>query len=78
MDNLVPADASAYLARHGVKLNAASLRQYRYHAKGPAFIKIGGRVHYPITLLDAYVARVTSAPMRSTKDQRVPASAGQL
>jgi len=75
MNSLLPDAASAYLASHGVCHSAPSLRQYRYRGMGPAFIKVAGRVRYPIAELDAYIARVTSAPMRSTKDQRVPAIA---
>ena len=70
MKNLLPDAASEYLARHGVKHNARSLRQYRYRGIGPCFIKIAGTVHYPIVELDAYIAQVTSAPSRSTKDHR--------
>jgi hypothetical protein len=70
MDSLLPADASAYLAQYGVCLSAVSLRQYRYRGIGPAFIKVGGRVRYPVAELASYVARVTTAPSRSTKDHR--------
>jgi len=67
MDNMLsPPDASRYLAERGVKHSIDTLNRYRVIGGGPAFIKMGRWVRYPVDQLDAYIARLRSPLMAST------------
>ena len=44
------AEAAAYLS-----MNASTLRQWRYKSRGPAYHKLGARVLYRVSELEAFV-----------------------
>ena len=66
MNMLSPPDASRYLAECGVMHSIDTLNRYRCVGGGPAFIKMGRWVRYPIDALDSYIARLRSPLMAST------------
>jgi hypothetical protein len=59
-----------------IKIRPGTLRARRSEGiDAPEFIKVGHNVFYRRSAGDAYAKRAISAPMRSTRDQRVPAIA---
>ena len=57
---------------HG-RLGERVLAAWRQTGKGPAFMKIGGRIFYTLEAIETYEAAQT---YRSTKDYGAPALAG--
>ncbi len=60
-------EGSAYLRQaHGVPFAASTLTKMRCVGGGPKFVKVGKRVFYQKTDLDAWIAKIKSAPIENT------------
>jgi hypothetical protein len=67
---LTPPDASTYLAEvHGVFIATNTLMKLRSIGGGPSFRKVGQRVVYDLSALDAWAAVKLGAEQRSTADR---------
>jgi hypothetical protein len=70
---LAPQEASSYLSgKHRIRNSRLTLANRRCAGTGPDFHRRGRSIFYTHAALDAYAARLLSAPMKSTK---TPASA---
>lgn len=62
-------EAAEYLkSKHGVDRKPATLAKYATLGGGPTFRRAGRVPLYTVDSLDAWVAEITSAPMRSTSE----------
>lgn len=55
MKKLTTAEASQFLIEQGFRFTAATLMRYRGTRRGPAFLKVGGRVFYTPADLTAWI-----------------------
>lgn len=60
--NFSPEEAGRYLGTNDQPVAVATLSWWRSKGKGPAFLKIGGRVMYTQAQLDAYKATCVRSP----------------
>lgn len=62
---LSPASAAKYLGTEDVQFSTATLNWWRVKGRGPTFIKIGRRVFYRQSDLDAFInAGITEPEVR--------------
>lgn len=56
------AQAGAYLGADGDPISTTTLAWWRCKGKGPAYLKIGNRIMYAESALDAFIAQSQRAP----------------
>jgi hypothetical protein len=78
---LSPEAASAYLGSMGAGLAVTTLAKYRQQGEGPVFVKLGSKVRYRRSALDAFLnalpeRTVTSdVPLGSRRPKKIAATA---